>query len=92
MGTAYNNLDAEIKENEKAMRKDIKQQAAEMLESAGFRNVREYDNEYAMGLAIHEMGTARMGRDPKTSLLNKYNQLHASQRLCNRWFSNDILR
>ena len=70
-------FDAEIKENEKAMRKDMKQQAAEMLELAGFRNVREYDNEYAMGLAIHEMGTARMGRDPKTSLLNKHNQLHA---------------
>ena len=70
-------FDAEIKENEKAMRKDIKQQAAEMLESAGFRDVREYDNEYAMGLAIHEMGTARMGHDPKTSLLNKHNQLHS---------------
>jgi choline dehydrogenase-like flavoprotein len=70
-------FDAEIKENEKAMRKDMKQQAAEMLELAGFRNVREYDNEYAMGLAIHEMGTARMGNDPKTSVLNKHNQLHA---------------
>ena len=70
-------FDAEIKENEKAMRKDMKQQAAEMLELAGFRNVREYENEYAMGLAIHEMGTARMGNDPKTSVLNKHNQLHA---------------
>ena len=67
----------ELKENEKAMRKDMKQQAAEMLELAGFRNVREYDNEYAMGLAIHEMGTARMGHDPKNSVLNKHNQLHA---------------
>ena len=47
------------------MRKDMKQQAAEMLELAGFRNVREYDNEYAMGLAIHEMGTARMGEIQK---------------------------
>ena len=42
----------------------MKQQAAEMLELAGFRNVREYDNEYAMGLAIHEMGS-KNGRDPK---------------------------
>jgi choline dehydrogenase-like flavoprotein len=47
-----------------------------MLESAGFKNVRGYDRGYALGLGIHEMGTARMGHDPKTSVLNKHNQVH----------------
>ena len=70
-------FDAEIKENEKIMRKDIMIQAAEMLELAGFRDVNQYDNNYSFGLAIHEMGTARMGHNPKTSVLNKYNQLHS---------------
>ena len=50
--------------------------AAEMLEAAGFTNVRGYDGGYAPGLGIHEMGTARMGRDPKTSVLNAHNQVH----------------
>jgi choline dehydrogenase-like flavoprotein len=49
----------------------------EMLETAGFRNVRGYDRPYGPGLGIHEMGTARMGRDPKTSVLNGWNQVHA---------------
>ncbi|MEK9603685.1 MAG: GMC family oxidoreductase [Flavobacteriaceae bacterium] len=70
-------FDAEIKENEKTMRKDMMVQAAEMLEAAGFKDVAQFDKGYSMGLGIHEMGTARMGRDPKTSVLNKYNQLHA---------------
>jgi len=69
-------IDAEWKENEKAMRKDMKEAAAEMLEAAGFKNVRTYDNANNIGLGIHEMGTARMGKDPKTSVLNKWNQLH----------------
>ena len=51
--------------------------AAEMMETAGFKNVRPYDRPYAPGLGIHEMGTARMGRDPKTSVLNAFNQVHA---------------
>jgi choline dehydrogenase-like flavoprotein len=58
------------------MRKDMKEAAAEMLEAAGFKNVQVFDNPNNMGLGIHEMGTARMGRDPKTSVLNKWNQLH----------------
>jgi choline dehydrogenase-like flavoprotein len=58
------------------MRKDMQQQAIEMLETAGFKNVYGYDNKYTLGLGIHEMGTARMGRDPKTSVLNGNNQLH----------------
>ncbi|MEX0845356.1 MAG: GMC family oxidoreductase [Balneolaceae bacterium] len=69
-------FDCEIKENEKAMRKDMAQQAAEMLDRVGLKNVHSYDSEYAPGLGIHEMGTARMGKDPKTSVLNKWNQLH----------------
>jgi len=47
-----------------------------MLEASGFKNVSIFDNVTNMGLGIHEMGTARMGRDPKTSVLNKWNQLH----------------
>ena len=55
----------------------MKQQAADMLTNAGFKDVQTYDNPGAPGLGIHEMGTARMGRDPKTSVLNGNNQLHA---------------
>ena len=51
--------------------------AAEMLEAAGFKNVNKFDRETGIGLGIHEMGTARMGKDPKTSVLNKWNQVHA---------------
>ena len=74
-------FDAEFGENELAMRKDMQEQAVKMLEAAGYKNVRGYDNtnQRAMGLGIHEMGTARMGRDPKTSVLNKHNQVHACQ-------------
>jgi len=69
-------FDAEIKENELAMRVDMKQQAIEMLETAGFKNVQGFEDDYHLGLGIHEMGTARMGHDPKTSVLNKNNQVH----------------
>ena len=70
-------FDAEFRENEWNMREDIKEQAVDMLEKAGLRDVEPYDNPGALGLGIHEMGTARMGRDPKTSVLNGYNQVHA---------------
>ena len=70
-------FDAHIRENEINMRKDMKSQAVEMLEKAGFKNVRSTESRYDMGLGIHEMGTARMGRDPKTSVLNKFNQIHS---------------
>jgi choline dehydrogenase-like flavoprotein len=66
-----------IRENELNMRKDMAVTAAEMLEAAGFKNVSTWDSGYGVGLGIHEMGTARMGRDPKTSVLNKWNQIHA---------------
>jgi choline dehydrogenase-like flavoprotein len=48
---------------------------AEMLDAAGVKNVKTYDNQYFPGMGIHEMGTARMGRDPKTSVLNSHNQV-----------------
>ncbi|WP_203257620.1 GMC oxidoreductase [Hyunsoonleella ulvae] len=70
-------FDAEWKENELNMRKDIVEQAVDMLDKAGFKNIVPYDRPAAPGIGIHEMGTARMGRDPKTSVLNKYNQIHS---------------
>jgi choline dehydrogenase-like flavoprotein len=70
-------FDAGFKENELKMRKDMKADAAEMLEAAGVKNIHTFDNETGLGLGIHEMGTARMGKDPKTSVLNKWNQVHA---------------
>jgi choline dehydrogenase-like flavoprotein len=70
-------FDAQLRENELKMRKDMADDAAEMLEAAGFREVKTYDRETGIGLGIHEMGTARMGKDPKTSVLNKWNQVHA---------------
>jgi choline dehydrogenase-like flavoprotein len=70
-------FDAEIKENERKMREDMAQDAAEMLEAAGLKQVKTHDQGAHLGMAIHEMGTARMGRDPKTSVLNAHNQVHA---------------
>ena len=58
------------------MRKDVIVSAQEMLEHAGFKNIQTYNHEQPGGSAIHEMGTARMGRDPKTSVLGAHNQLH----------------
>lgn len=69
-------FDAEWKENEYAMRKDMITQAVDMLEKAGFKDISSRDDVHAPGIGIHEMGTARMGRDPKTSILNKHNQIH----------------
>lgn len=68
-------IDAEIKDNELKMRKDMMNDAKEMLEAAGLKDVKTYDNGYTLGMGIHEMGTARMGHDPKTSVLNKFNQV-----------------
>jgi choline dehydrogenase-like flavoprotein len=68
-------IDAEIKENERKMRVDMMADAKEMLEIAGLKNVTAYDAGYGLGQGIHEMGTARMGRDPKTSVLNGNNQV-----------------
>lgn len=69
-------IDCEFKENEMKMRKDMKDCAIEMLEASGVKNIKSFDNAPAPGFCIHEMGTARMGRDPKTSVLNAHNQMH----------------
>jgi choline dehydrogenase-like flavoprotein len=69
-------MDAGLKENELNMRKDIVRELIAMFEVAGVKNISSWDSkEYAIGQGIHEMGTARMGRDPKTSVLNAQNQV-----------------
>jgi choline dehydrogenase-like flavoprotein len=68
-------MNCEIKENEQKMRKDMMEDMKEMLETAGVKNVKTFDSGYFMGQGIHEMGTARMGKDPKSSVLNGHNQV-----------------
>lgn len=68
-------MDVSLRDNEFAMRKDMGVDAAEMLEAAGVKNVKTYESDYAPGMGIHEMGTARMGRDRKNSVLNMHNQV-----------------
>ncbi|WP_375584515.1 GMC oxidoreductase [Cyclobacterium xiamenense] len=63
--------------NDEAMIKDYLEQMTEMFEAAGFTNIRTRDDKRAPGLDIHEMGGARMGKDPETSVLNEWNQIHA---------------
>ncbi|MBL7861470.1 MAG: GMC family oxidoreductase [Cyclobacteriaceae bacterium] len=69
--------DVEFKANERSMQQDMATAMAEMLDAAGYKNVRPYANISFPGNANHEMGGARMGRDPKTSVLNSFNQMHA---------------
>jgi len=64
-------------DNDDKMVKDFIEQSTLMLEKAGAKNISHHDSHQAPGLDIHEMGGCRMGRDPKTSLLNEWNQLHA---------------
>ena len=68
-------MDCELRENERAMRVDMANDAAEMLEAAGAKKVKPFNDDYKFGQAIHEMGTARMGRDPRTSVVNAHNQV-----------------
>jgi len=70
-------VDAELRENELKMRKDIVKELVAMFEASGVKNITTWDDSdrYAIGQGIHEMGTARMGRDPKTSVLNGHNQV-----------------
>ena len=68
-------MDAELKENEIKMRAAIKEELVAMLEAGGVKNINTYDSGHAMGHGIHEMGTARMGHDSKTSVLNGNNQV-----------------
>jgi choline dehydrogenase-like flavoprotein len=68
-------IDCATGENERLMRKDMIADMADMLEQCGVKDVETYDNEYFPGMGIHEMGTARMGRDRKSSVLNGWNQV-----------------
>lgn len=68
-------IDCATGENERLMRRDMMNDMAEMLEASGVQDVSTYDNGYFPGMGIHEMGTARMGRDPRTSVLNRWNQV-----------------
>jgi choline dehydrogenase-like flavoprotein len=69
-------IDFEYHENERAMQKDVEESTREMLERTGFKNINSYSHAQPGGSAVHEMGTVRMGRDPKTSVLNGFNQMH----------------
>jgi choline dehydrogenase-like flavoprotein len=69
------------RENERALLKDMSITAAEMLSAAGAKDIAPFVEDNAPGLTIHEMGTARMGRDPKTSVLNAHNQAHDAKNL-----------
>ncbi|HEX4684403.1 MAG TPA: GMC family oxidoreductase [Gemmatimonadaceae bacterium] len=68
-------IDCATGENERLMRKDMTADMAEMLEQCGVKHVHTFEDTYYPGMGIHEMGTARMGKDPKSSVLNKWNQV-----------------
>lgn len=70
-------FDVAYDDNDEKILKDFHEQASEMLQKAGCENITPKDSKQAPGLDIHEMGGVRMGRDPKTSLLNNFNQLHS---------------
>jgi len=70
-------VNAVVRDNERKMEEDMRNDAAEMLEAAGYKNVKVNSDNYHVGNSIHESGTARMGSDPKKSVLNKFNQVHA---------------
>lgn len=70
-------IDSQWGPNDDAILKDLLETGSEMLEAAGLKNIRTMDSHQSPGLDIHEMGTARMGKDPKTSALNEKNQMHA---------------
>ena len=69
-------ISVDYDDNDEKMIKDYMEQVSEMFTKAGFTNVKTHDNHRNPGNDIHEMGGVRMGKDPKTSLLNKWNQLH----------------
>jgi choline dehydrogenase-like flavoprotein len=75
----------EYDDNDERMIRDFLKETKEMLEKAGCKNVQAHENKQAPGLDIHEMGGCRMGKDPKTSLLNQWNQMH----LCKNVFVTD---
>jgi choline dehydrogenase-like flavoprotein len=69
-------MDIDYNDNDEKILKDFFIQGAEMLEKSGCSNIQQHDSKQSPGLDIHEMGGIRMGNDPKTSLLNKWNQFH----------------
>jgi choline dehydrogenase-like flavoprotein len=69
-------MSVDYDDNDEKMIRDFLTQSAEMLDKSGCKNINQYDNHQAPGLDIHEMGGCRMGKDPKTSLLNNFNQFH----------------
>ena len=71
------NISMSYRDNERAMAQQMMDDAVEMLKAAKLENVKGFNNPVTPGSVIHEMGTARMGRDPKTSVLNAHNQVHA---------------
>jgi choline dehydrogenase-like flavoprotein len=74
-GLPVQKIDCATGENERLMRRDMMNDMAELLEQCGAKEVHTNNNEYFPGMGIHEMGTARMGRDRKTSVLNSHNQV-----------------
>ena len=76
-GLPIMHMDVSYDDNDDKMVKDFVEQFTEMYTKAGFKNIRSRDSKQAPGLDIHEMGGCRMGNDPKTSMLNKWNQMHA---------------
>ena len=78
-GVPLLNISVDYDENDVLMKEDYLEQMTEMFTVAGFKNITPNESSQAPGLDIHEMGGARMGRDPKTSILNEWNQLHASK-------------
>lgn len=79
------NINVDYDDNDEKMLKDFFEQMTDMFTKAGFTNIHTSDSKQAPGLDIHEMGGVRMGNDPKTSMLNKWNQMHA----CNNVFVTD---
>ncbi|MFK5970686.1 MAG: GMC family oxidoreductase [Candidatus Marithrix sp.] len=76
-GNPILSIQCEFKDNEIAMRKQIYKDAVNMFQAAGAVNIQSFNIDVSPGRGIHEMGTARMGHDPKTSVLNTYNQIHS---------------
>ena len=78
-GIPQPNISIAYDDNDEKMLEDYFTQFTLMLEQAGFKNIKQQDTKQAPGLDIHEMGGVRMGKDPNTSMLNKWNQMHACQ-------------
>jgi choline dehydrogenase-like flavoprotein len=69
-------INAKFGENDKKIRKAMREEAVKIMQAAGLKNIKTYNTEDSLGLSIHEMGTARMGNDPKEAVVNGYNQCH----------------